>query len=133
MNEEIRLTRSLEDYLEAIYLLQKEVGKVRVKDLANRLSVKLSSVSEAVGRLSELGLVEHELYGSISLTEDGIERAKHVYHRHMVLLKFFCEVLGIDREEAEKDSCILEHSISKKSLDKLIEFIERVVTPAEKS
>jgi Mn-dependent DtxR family transcriptional regulator len=124
LSVELKLTRSLEDYLEAIYVLQREGGKVRMKDLADRLNVKPSSANEAVGRLVELNLVRHERYGSIALTEKGEGLAELVYSRHRALLKFLHEVLGVDEEVAERDSCALEHSVSNETLNKLVKFIE---------
>lgn len=119
-----KLTRSLEDYLEAVYLLQVEKGEARMKDLAARLKVKASSANEAVERLAALNLVEHKRYGTIVLTKKGEDLARQIYNRHQVLLKFLYEVLGVDREVAERDSCALEHSISEETLSKLIKFIE---------
>ena len=130
MSEELKLTRSLEDYLEAVYILQKEGGEVRMKDLAARLNVKASSANEAVERLADLNLVKHERYGSVALTERGRRQAEVVYSRHQALLKFLHEVLGVDREVAERDSCALEHSVSPETLSKLVKFIEGLVARA---
>ena len=66
------LTKSFEDYLEAIYILGQEKGKVRVKDIAKSLDVKLPSVTEAVRKMSKVKLVEFERYGLIKLTEQDI-------------------------------------------------------------
>ncbi|RLF16180.1 MAG: metal-dependent transcriptional regulator [Thermoprotei archaeon] len=124
MGEEPKLTRSLEDYLEAVYILQREKGEARMKDLAARLNVRASSANEAIEKLAERNLVKHERYGSIVLTKEGEDLAKRIYNRHLVLLKFLHEVLGVDRETAERDSCALEHSISEETLKKLLSFIE---------
>jgi len=124
LGEEPKLTRSLEDYLEAVYILQREKGEARMKDLAARLNVRASSANEAIEKLAERNLVKHERYGSIVLTKEGEDLAKRIYNRHLVLLKFLHEVLGVDRETAERDSCALEHSISEETLKKLLSFIE---------
>jgi len=124
LSEEPKLTRSLEDYLEAVYILQMEKGEARMKDLAARMNVKASSANEAVERLAERNLVRHERYGSIVLTKEGEDLARKIYGRHMALLRFLHEVLGVDRETAERDSCALEHSISEETLKKLLDFIE---------
>jgi len=123
-----RLSRSLEDYLEAVYLLQAERGEARMKDLAARLNVKASSANEAVERLATLNLVKHERYGTIVLTKQGEDLARQIYNRHQVLLRFLHEVLGVDREVAERDSCALEHSISEETLDRLVRFIKELTT-----
>jgi len=126
LSSEVKLTRSLEDYLEAVYILQVEKGEARMKDLAARLNVKASSANEAVEKLAERNLVKHERYGTITLTKEGEDLAKRIYNRHRILLKFLHEVLGVELDTAEEDSCALEHSISEETLNKLVKFIERL-------
>jgi len=120
------LTASLEDYLEAIYLISQRTGVVRVKDVAEYLKVKEASVSEAVKRLVERGFLKHERYGELVLTEEGERAAREVYKRHQVLQQFFKEVLGVNEETAYRDACAIEHAISRETLQKLVEFVERL-------
>ncbi|MCS7386058.1 MAG: metal-dependent transcriptional regulator [archaeon GB-1867-005] len=122
-----KISPSLEDYLEAIYLISLEYGSARVKEIADFLNVKSSSVSEAIGRLKEAGLVDHERYGRIKLTDAGQQLAMEVYRKHMELLNFLVNVLGVPREIAERDACAIEHVISKVTLEKLLAFIERLM------
>lgn len=125
---ESRLSSSLEDYLEAIYILMKKHGYARVKEIAKLLNVRSSSVSEAILRLKSSGLVAHEKYGFIKLTDRGELLAKEIYRKHVKLLNFLVNVLGVPVEIAEKDACAIEHVISKVTLDKLLEFVERYVS-----
>lgn len=83
------VTESMEDYLEMIGRCMEEHGYVRVGALADKLNVRPSSVSEMVGRLRELGLVQFEKYGLITLTKKGDEIAAYLLWRHDVLLRFF--------------------------------------------
>ena len=69
------VTESMEDYLEMIGRCMEEHGYVRVGALADKLNVRPSSVSKMVGRLRELGLVQFEKYGLITLTKKGDEIA----------------------------------------------------------
>jgi len=124
---ERRISPSLEDYLEAIYIISKKYGSARVKEIADFLNVKSSSVSEAIGRLKDAGLVDHEKYGRIRLTSVGRQVAVEVYRKHVELLNFLVNVLGVPREIAERDACAIEHVISKVTLEKLLNFIEQVM------
>ncbi|PKL73320.1 MAG: metal-dependent transcriptional regulator, partial [Methanobacteriales archaeon HGW-Methanobacteriales-2] len=67
----MKITRSVEDYLEAMYSLELEQGTIRVKDVAETLGVKPPSVVEAVKKLSKMNMVSYERYGTIKLKEDG--------------------------------------------------------------
>ncbi|MHC1586380.1 MAG: metal-dependent transcriptional regulator [Candidatus Hecatellaceae archaeon] len=114
---------SFEDYLEAIYLLGREKGEVRVTDLAAKLKVKKASVSEALTKLAERGLVKHERYGAVTLTGKGFRAAEKVYRKHQAVYRFLTEILGVQPQTAEKDACAIEHAVSKETLDKLEKFL----------
>lgn len=118
------LTPSLEDYLEAILVVSLEEKVVRIKNIVKFLGVKAASVIGAMKTLSDKGLVVHERYGYIELTRKGREIAKEIYKRHKTLSKFFHEILGVDLEIAAKDACKIEHYINKKTLDRIVKFIE---------
>ncbi|RLI28816.1 metal-dependent transcriptional regulator [Candidatus Bathyarchaeota archaeon] len=122
---------SFEDYLEAIYLLGREKGEVRVTDLAAKLKVKKASVSEALIKLADRGLIKHERYGTVTLTSKGREIAEKVFRTHQAVYRFLREILGVDAETAEKDACAIEHAVSRETLSKLEEFLEKF--PLEKS
>jgi DtxR family Mn-dependent transcriptional regulator len=115
---------SMEDYLEAIAKLGERRKAVRVKQLSDRLGVKMPSVTSALKRLSEQELVEHERYGHIKLTPEGHKVARDVIRRHKALTRFFAQALGIDKETAEEDACRIEHVISPPSMERMARFVE---------
>ncbi|RKZ24958.1 hypothetical protein DRQ20_06065 [bacterium] len=120
----MELTRRLEEYLEVIFLIAKEKRVVRVKDLVKRLGVRAPSVVETLRSLEEKGLVVHERYGHVELTDKGRKKAKEVYKKHGIIKEFFEEVLKLPEDVAERDACLIEHYISKETLDRLLKFIE---------
>ncbi len=124
MTREIKLSQSLEDYLEIIYLLKKEKGNVRVKDVALNLNVSLPSVTEMIRKLAKKGFVRYKRYGMIELTISGGVIARNTYRKHKLLAKFFLS-LGIDEKTALHDSCLAEHILSKKTLNKIEEFVKK--------
>jgi DtxR family Mn-dependent transcriptional regulator len=119
-----KYSASIEDYLEAIANLHKGEKAVKVKQLSRMLNVKMPSVTAALQKLSEEGLVVHEKYGDIKLTPEGDGAAQDVIRRHRALSRFFADGLSIDRGTAEEDACKIEHVISPVTLERIIKFIE---------
>lgn len=118
-----KITRSVEDYLEAMYSLEREQGSIRVKDVAQTLGVKPPSVVEAVKKLSQMNMVSYERYGTIKLKDEGVRIAEMVSCRHQ-LLKDFLMLLGVNDDVAEKDACSMEHVMDVSTLYKLKKFVE---------
>lgn len=119
------LTSSLEDYLETIYLLQQGPNQeARVRDIAAARSVKASSVSPALKRLSEMGYLEYEQRECIRLTENGKSAARRVYARHVLLFQFFHDILGMPEDKAREEACGLEHALSDEGMDRFVRFFE---------
>ena len=121
-------TASREDYLEAIAKLSEEETSVRVTQISKMMGVKKPSVTAALHKLSEDGLVKHRRYGLVELTREGRRIAEEVMRRHEVLFRFLSEVLDIDPETAQEDACRMEHSLSPTSLERLAKFVEFVMT-----
>lgn len=120
-------TASMEDYLEAIALLSEVNDRIKVSEISRVLEVKKPSVTAALTKLRNMGLVTHKKYGEVRLTGEGIRIAKDVYRRHNILRSFLTDILGVDSDVAEKDACGMEHSLSKASLDKLAMFVKFIV------
>lgn len=118
------LSSNMEDYLEAIFHISSEKQAARAKDIAERLKVNKSSVTGALRSLSEKGYVNYAPYDIITLTPEGQVVAKDVVRRHETLKDFFVKILLLDDEEAEEVSCKVEHTISEKILDRIINFVE---------
>jgi len=122
-----QLTSSMQDYLEAILVLVRDKGAARVRDIASRLGVRSSTVSNALHSMSKRGLVHYEPYELVTLTDKGRDIAGRVQRRHQALREFFMEVLGLDAERANTNACRIEHEIDDVALRKLgylAEFIE---------
>lgn len=120
------LTPSLEDYLEAIWLIGLEEKVVRVKHISKLMKIRPASVVGAMRVLSKKGLVSHERYGYVELTNKGIDIAKKVVEKHRALFSFLHGMLGIEEGTAKKDACKIEHYISQKTFDRLVKFLEFV-------
>ena len=113
----MKQTKSVEDYLEAILMIQEQKGICRSVDVANHLNFSKPSVSVAVRNLEMDGSVTRQKDGSLSLTEKGRKIAEEILERHRFLTAFFSD-LGVSPEIAERDACGMEHSISDESFDR---------------
>ncbi|MEW6377962.1 MAG: metal-dependent transcriptional regulator, partial [Thermodesulfobacteriota bacterium] len=122
------LSPTVEDYIEAILNLERQRKAVGVKDIAKSMKVKLPTVTSMLNTLIQKGLIRHEKYEYVGLTEKGLKEAKEVQRRHDTLSKFLTEILNIDSSIAEVDACKMEHSISPETSEKFIKFIEFVET-----
>ena len=107
-----RLGRSAEDYLEAIGLLSREHGSAQVSDIAQMLGVKKPSVTAAMRRLAEAGLIDYHQYAPIQLTEAGKLYAGRVIQAHKTLHRFMTEIAGLVPERADEVACLIEHILT---------------------
>lgn len=115
MDKNKKLTPSLEDYLEAILQLE-EINRVaRVKDIAEKLSVQMPSVTGALKNLKSKGMIEYEKNSFINLTEEGKKIAEVVLRKHQILVRFLEEGLLLSTEKAEEEACRIEHSIDQET------------------
>jgi DtxR family Mn-dependent transcriptional regulator len=111
MEKHVKLTPSLEDYLEAILQLEEKNRVARVKDIAEKLSVQMPSVTGALKNLKSKGMIEYEKNSYINLTAHGKELAEIVLKKHLILVNFLENILLLDTEKAEEEACRIEHSI----------------------
>lgn len=124
----VKLTSIMEDYLEAIYELSRETGFARVKDIAQRLQVRMPTVTSMLKTLAEKEVIKYEKYGSVVLTRNGEEIGKATRARHDVLLSFLHDILKVDFDIANEEACIMEHALSSATLMKLTKFVESMLS-----
>ena len=110
-----KITKSLEDYLEAIYVLELKKEKLHSVAIANLLNVSKPAVTKALNELKNKGYVTKDIYQDVSFTKKGREIAKNVYYRHTIIKEFLIKI-GVKKNIAEIDCCKIEHVISKETL-----------------
>ena len=118
------LTHALEDYLETIQQFVDEKGFARVRDICDARGVKSGSVSPAMKRLSDMGLIHHQQGEFVTLTARGEVIARRVQARHDLLIRFFRDFLRVEKKQAEEDACAIEHHLSDASMDGLTRMFE---------
>ena len=111
---------STEMYLKTIFLLhEKNNADIRPVDIVNELDLSKGSVSEMLVKLSGEGLIDYESYGKIRLTTKGVEKAKNVVRKYLVIKKFLLDILKLSPDKVHDEACSLEHSFSDESIAKL--------------
>lgn len=111
------LSRSVEDYLKAIYHLSEDGRAASTSQIAEALSLAPPSVSGMVKRLSELGLLTHEPYRGATLTAEGRHEAVRVIRRHRLIEAYLVGFLGYTWDNVHQEAERLEHAVS----DELVE------------
>jgi DtxR family Mn-dependent transcriptional regulator len=107
-----------EDYLKTIYHhTEWQSDPVTPSVLAATMRVAPSSVTEMAKKLSAAGLVNYEPYKPLSLTAEGIARARGVIRRHRLIETWLVDEMGYDWHEVHEEAEVLEHSISERLLD----------------
>ncbi len=124
--------RTIEDYVELVYDIQKGKKRVHTNDIASALKINPASVTEIFQKLSAEGYVSYKKYSGIKLTVKGLNVALKINKKHNTLKEFLL-LLGIDKNIAEKDACEMEHILHPSTMDTIIKFVEVVkiceVTP----
>lgn len=121
---EKRLGKSKEDYLETILMLNQERGWCREVDIATRRGFSKPSVSVALSKLEKDGYVTRGDNGAIGLTEEGEKIASATLAKHRTLTHIL-EKIGVEPETAEDEACLLEHSISEDTFNKIQAYISK--------
>jgi DtxR family Mn-dependent transcriptional regulator len=120
MSAEHFLSASVQDYAKAVYALETRAGSpVSTNDLAARLGVTPASVSGMVRKLTEVGIVEHEPYHGVRLTDEGRRVALEVLRHHRLLELFLTRELGMPWDRVHAEAEVLEHVLSEE-LEQLI-------------
>ncbi|HEX4560936.1 MAG TPA: metal-dependent transcriptional regulator [Gemmatimonadales bacterium] len=120
---DVPLSRSVEDYLKAIYHLSSQGGFASTSDIAAMLLVAPPSVSGMIRRLSDSGLIEHVPYRGVQLTNQGRRAALRMIRRHRVLELYLTERLQYDWDGVHDEAERLEHAVSEELIDRMAQAL----------
>jgi DtxR family Mn-dependent transcriptional regulator len=122
-NEEKHMRKkTIEEYVELIYILEQEHGHAHTGTIAAEMDIKAPSVTEMLQKLEKEGLVEYQGYMGATLTEKGKKTALALMEKHRIIQEFL-ELIGIDTTTAERDACQIEHHVSTGSVRRLEKFV----------
>lgn len=100
------ISKSQEEYLKTMYVLQKQNGNIRVTDIANKMNCTKPSVNKSLNNLKEEKLIKYETYGTIELTKQWESLAQKILEAYDIVYLFLKDVLNLEenaaKEEAEK-------------------------------
>ncbi len=116
------LSRNQQEYIETIYSLCLEKGHAHSKEIAEKLNIKMPSVTDALNSLSKTKLINYKARHPVTLTPVGLKVAKLLANRHQVLFEFFYDILDLDLDYSEEMACRIEHTIDEKIKGRLKEF-----------
>lgn len=117
------LTRSVEDYLKAIYQFSEAGEPATTTGIAEQLGVAAPSVSGMVKRLAEQGLVLHEPYKGVTLTRTGKREALRMLRRHRLIEAYLVERLGYTWDTVHDEAERLEHAVSDDLVSRMAEAL----------
>jgi DtxR family Mn-dependent transcriptional regulator len=112
-------SESVEEYVEGILRLQKEVDRVSTGEIAVYMCVSAGSATTMIKKMAELGLVEHTPYQGIRLTEFGEKVAKQLTRAHRILERFLVDTVELPWNDVHELACKLEHYISEDIINKI--------------
>ncbi len=113
------LSAQYEDYLKATFADEEWRRTTTNGTLAAALGLAPSSVTEAVRKLADGGLLEHAAYGAVSLTAAGRAIAIGIVRKHRLIETFLVADLGYRWDEVHDEAEVLEHAVSDA-------FVERI-------
>ncbi len=123
------LTHSAAHHLLAILACGAEYGGwARVSDIARQLGITRGSVSINLRPLKKRGLVVTDAHRMVKLSPEGLSIAQRVLAKKATVRAFLAEVLGVPPEQAEIDSCKVEHLISHPTSERLLQFVQFVLS-----
>jgi Mn-dependent DtxR family transcriptional regulator len=117
----MNVKETLENYVETIYILNNEMGRIRSIDLCKKMNVSKPTISVALKKFKAQGYLDVDEDGSITLTDIGSDIAVKMYKRHTAIAEIFMKI-GVDEKTAFEDSCKIEHDISSKTFECLKKY-----------
>lgn len=112
-------SKSVQDFLKAVYALQSKMERVSTNALAEVLNVQAPSVTDMAQRLVSAGLLDYERYKGVVLTAEGEALALKIVRRHRLIELYLMTDLGYALQEVHDEAENLEHAVS----DRFIEAI----------
>lgn len=119
-----RSKESVEDYLEAILILNEQMPVVRSVDIAEKMGYSKASISVAVKNLKEKKYIDISNEGFITLTPSGEKIASEIYERHRVISNLLMRI-GVNHKTASEEACKIEHDISAETFEAIKRHIKK--------
>jgi DtxR family transcriptional regulator, Mn-dependent transcriptional regulator len=119
-----RISPAREDYIRAIYLLQERGEEPGIVEIAKRLDLSKSTVSERIKELTTDGLTISKPYSTISLTKQGQALGKKMTYKHRLIEVFLHQTLKLPADKIHAEAERLEHTFSDEAIELLANFLK---------
>ncbi len=116
-------SRSIEDYIKVIYRLEADNKRATTQRMADRLGVKMASVTGMIKHLAAENYLRHKPYYGVKLTEKGRRVALTMIRRHRLIELFLHETLGLSWDEVHDDAEVLEHAVSDRLIERIFDYL----------
>ena len=121
------ISKSLEEYLKTMYVLNKQNGKIRVTDIAEKMNCSKPGVTKAINSLKKNKLVNYETYGTIELTKKGEDLAKKILEAYDIVYLFLKDVLNIEEKQAQEEADKMKLAITDETINKLARYVHKTL------
>lgn len=116
---EQRYSKAIEDFLKAVYALQRSGERVSTGAMADYLGLKPPSVTDMARRLQASGLVNYRKHRGVTLTTEGEAEALKIIRRHRLIELYLAEELGYAPYEVHDEAERLEHAVSERFVEEI--------------
>jgi DtxR family transcriptional regulator, Mn-dependent transcriptional regulator len=125
MSSHLTQSTAVGDFLKQVYFLQQHSDRVATNDLAEALKISAPSVTDMARRLVDAGLIDHQKYQGVRLTDQGETQALQLIRRHRLIELYLCKQLGYGAHEVHDEAEVLEHAVSDRFVDVIFEKLGR--------
>jgi DtxR family Mn-dependent transcriptional regulator len=121
-------SKSERELLKALYRLTRDGSEAQTGDLAEMLSVTPGTITGAIKRLAERGIVSHRPYRGVDLTARGRRMAVAAIRRHRIVERFLADMLGYAWNEADRLATAFEHELPAEVEERMYRALDRPAT-----
>lgn len=125
--DRVMISKSLENYVKTMYVLDKQTRNIRVTDIAQKMNCTKASVNKALKVLKENKLVEYETYGKITLTPEGEKLAKKLLEAYDIVYLFLTQILEMEEETAKAEAEHMKLSLEDYTINQLAKYTHKVL------
>lgn len=116
-------TKSIEDYLKALYILSRNGKSISTTEIAEHFKIAPASVTEMLKKLAKSGYVKYSPYRGAHLSKKGFQVAEKIARKHRLLERFLHDVLRIRTDKVHVEACEMEHALSDEAEESLCRFL----------
>lgn len=117
------ISKALEEYVKTMYVLKKQVGEIRVTDIAEKMNCSKASVTKSLNSLKEKGLVNYEAYGKITLTKEADDIAQKALEAYDIVYLLFNKLLNLPDDKAKDEAEKVKKVLSDETLNSLAKYL----------